>query len=87
MRRPTNVKQLAYKTYWMTCRKMTVKAVVDKNRIILSSSPIVKKFVGQPLDNLKSWLIKFGGFEIVEINKGDGSAPRGLIRTRSVFDA
>jgi hypothetical protein len=34
---------------------------------IRKASPIIGKFVGQPIENLKGWMSKQGGFRIVEL--------------------
>ena len=69
----------------MTCYKMTVKAMVNKDEVIVSASPITKKFIGQPLENLKTWLKGFKGFEIVEILRGDGEQQQQLVPRRGLF--
>lgn len=45
--------------YWFSTPRMTV-AVEVKDGIIINSPPITRKFVGQPVENLKRWLEKQG---------------------------
>lgn len=54
------------KTWWVSCHKMTILAVSEDARIV-DTAPIAKKFVGQPLRNLKAWMEKFGGFKVERI--------------------
>jgi hypothetical protein len=54
------------KEYWLSCRKFTVWVLTDGG-IIQDSAPIVKKFRGQPLDNLKRWASKFGDFRMEQL--------------------
>ncbi|MHA1839868.1 MAG: hypothetical protein ACTSYO_07955 [Candidatus Ranarchaeia archaeon] len=42
---------------------MTV-LVETKDRHISKAAPIVRKFIGQPLNNLSNWMRKQGGFKI-----------------------
>jgi len=53
---PTDWQMSANKmTFW--CRTSNT----DGNKII-DAAPIARKFIGQPLDNLKRWLSAQGGF-------------------------
>lgn len=47
---------------WLSSRKMTVSADVNKDGVILDAAPIVRKFVGQHLMRLAVWMHKQGGF-------------------------
>lgn len=42
-------------TWWLSNEKMTVKVVV-RNTKIIAAAPIVRKFLGQPFQNLVSWM-------------------------------
>lgn len=46
---------------------MTVGVEADDN-IIVSSAPIVNKFVGQPINNLITWMQKQKGFKYEQLN-------------------
>lgn len=37
---------------WISCRKFTVRVVVDDGNIITEAAPILRRFIGQPLRNL-----------------------------------
>lgn len=54
------------KEYWLSCRKFTAWIRVDDG-VIVDSASIVRKFKGQPLENLKKWSSKFGGFRMEEL--------------------
>lgn len=67
------------KAYWMTCQMCTVSVETDDNNVITKAPPIVKKFKGQPIADLKKWMAKFGGFRIEPIAQqsaffGDGNS-------------
>lgn len=51
-----------YTLRWFSNSKMTV-FVEEEDGIIIDSSPITRKFIGQPLDNLKRWMKKQSGFK------------------------
>jgi hypothetical protein len=55
------------KTYWMSSKKMTIYVDIDRDGIILEGSPIVKRFFGQKMDRLTSWMRAQGGFQMEEI--------------------
>jgi hypothetical protein len=48
-------------SYWLSSNRMTVIVDTDDDGIIVYGSPIVRKFIGQHLANLISWLDKQGG--------------------------
>lgn len=48
--------------YWLSSESMTVAVSVNSDGIITRTPAIVYKFVGQPLDNLRKWMRKQGGF-------------------------
>ncbi len=47
--------------WWVSCRKFTVRVTTNSSLTIIEAAPIVRVFVGQPLDNLKRWADGFGG--------------------------
>lgn len=49
-----------HKEWWVTSKRMTVWVQTRWN-IITDAAPIVKCFIGQPLDNLLNWLMKSTG--------------------------
>ena len=50
--------------YWLSTNKMTVMVETDDKEIIKDSPPIVRKFIGQPINNLINWLKKQDGFQM-----------------------
>jgi hypothetical protein len=46
---------------------MTIYVDIDRDGIILEGSPIVKRFFGQKMDRLTSWMRAQGGFQMEEI--------------------
>ena len=46
---------------WLSTHRMTVYATV-KDGIVVECSPIISKFVGQHINNLRNWLKKQGGY-------------------------
>lgn len=53
------------KTWWLSNIAMTVKVVVDHRGIIVDAAPIVRKFVGQPFENVCKWMNKRSGMQRV----------------------
>lgn len=51
------------KFWWISNEKFTVMVEVDDKMNIIEAPPIVRKFIGQPIENLLSWAAKFPGFE------------------------
>lgn len=43
--------------WWLSNKKMTIGVKVDKGRIV-DAAPIVRKFIGQPFQNLKTWMYR-----------------------------
>lgn len=48
--------------WWLSSHKMTFSVGVNDSNIIVDPAPIIKKFKGQPLNNLIGWMKKQGGF-------------------------
>lgn len=42
--------------YRLSSPKMTVRVEADENGIITWAAPVVRKFKGQPLENLERWM-------------------------------
>ena len=59
------------KTFWMSTDKMTV-LVETYDDIVTNTPAIIGKFKNQPIDNLRNWLRKQGGYreEILCSEKG-----------------
>jgi len=56
--------------FWLSCNKFTIWCQV-KDTIIVNTSSITHKFIGQPLNNLIKWMIRFGGFRQEELKRLD----------------
>lgn len=54
------------KVFWVSCRLFTVRVEVRDN-IIVNAAPVVKRFQGQPFNNLKRWMAKFGKFRVLAL--------------------
>lgn len=48
--------------HWLSNERMTVAVVTDDQGRITDAAPVVRKFVGQHLDDLRAWMTKHGGF-------------------------
>ena len=48
--------------YYITCKRFTVSVKVRKGEII-EAAPIVRKFIGQNLNNLRRWARSFGEYD------------------------
>ena len=48
--------------HWVSTSKMTFEITVE-NGIIVDAAPIAYKFIGQPFENLRNWMIRQGGFQ------------------------
>lgn len=53
--------------YWLSNVKMTVAVRINEDDKIVEAPPIVKRFTGQPLENLALWMNKKDGFRIEEM--------------------
>lgn len=47
--------------HWLSSHSMTV-AVQTLDGVIVNGAPIVRSFRGQPLDDLRRWMRRQGGF-------------------------
>jgi len=56
-------------SYWLSSNKMTVIVDIDDDGIIVYGSPIVRKFLGQPLLNLIGWMERQGGLLLYKYPK------------------
>ena len=63
------------KHYWVSSKKMTFDVWVNDAEVIIDIAPIGKRFRGQTLTDLKRWLARQGGLEVIEYEdtqlKGD----------------
>jgi hypothetical protein len=48
--------------WWISCRIFTVQVNVLNNNIVWAA-PIVRRFVGQPLNNLRRWAKGFPPYQ------------------------
>jgi hypothetical protein len=56
------------KEFQLDCSKFCGYVKIDDNEIIIDAMFIIKKFIGQPLSNLTSWVSKkFGTYTLKEI--------------------
>ena len=53
--------------WWLSCQEFTVLVEADRSDCILWAAPLVRRFVGQSLENLLAWADKFGGVWVVEL--------------------
>lgn len=59
------------RTYWLSCSKLTCAFDVNDNDIVIKAAPILRKFCGQPKENLLRWVQnRFGDYLLREL-KGD----------------
>ena len=56
-------------TLWVSCSKMTGTVDIREDGIITRTSPIFKKFAGQPIDNLRKWMGKLGEYKEEDISE------------------
>ena len=56
---------------WISTPKFTVIVETDDAGIIRKAAPLVRKFVGQPLDNLLSWAARFGCLKTESWREGE----------------
>ncbi|HEY1876922.1 MAG TPA: hypothetical protein VGG66_05605 [Rhizomicrobium sp.] len=50
-------------TYWVSCDQWTVEVRAADGRIT-QAAPIVRRFIGQPLNNLLNWARGLGGLRV-----------------------
>jgi hypothetical protein len=53
-------------SFWMSSKVMTVQVGVVNGKIA-SAPPIVGKFIGQPIDNLRKWMQTQPGYKEKEM--------------------
>jgi hypothetical protein len=56
------MKNNIYGYTWISTNKMTVLAV-SQGGYLVDGPPIIRKFIGQPMDNLMKWMKKQDGFK------------------------
>jgi hypothetical protein len=52
------------RAYTLECRAFHIEVECDDQGIIILGSVRARKFIGQPLETLCTWMRKFGGFSI-----------------------
>lgn len=52
--------------YWLSSVKMTV-LVVCRSGVVVYAAPVVRRFIGQSLRSLESWMVSQGGFRKVTL--------------------
>lgn len=57
------------KVLWASSNRMTVRVVINSHNIIVDAAPVIRKFTGQPINNLCKWMSRQGGLRIVVIKK------------------
>lgn len=50
--------------YWISCAKWTSRVVVDETGVIVKTAPVVRRFIGQPVENLLRWAARIGGLRV-----------------------
>jgi hypothetical protein len=53
--------------WYISCNKFTAQVNTDENNRIIFAAPIVKRFMGQPFENLLHWCQSLGGFHYKEL--------------------
>ncbi len=54
---------------WLSNNRMTVAVTYNENGCIYEAAPIVRKFIGQSIDNLKNWMSRYSAFKFVILTK------------------
>jgi len=72
------------KWYWLSTKKMTFDVYVEDG-IISDSAPIVRKFIGQPIDNLKMKEYRIFKIGIVGSRRRNTQEDKDKIRKALVF--
>lgn len=44
--------------WWIVGQKATVRVVTDDRGVITEAAPLVRRFIGQPLENVQYWMHK-----------------------------
>lgn len=55
------------KQLWISCPKFTVQVDVGDDNRVVEAAPVVRRFIGQNIDNLLYWLRGFGKVEVSAI--------------------
>ena len=53
--------------YWLSTDRMTVFAEANRHGVVVDTAPIVRVFIGQPIDNMIRWLKRQNGYRIATI--------------------
>lgn len=59
----THVVEREVTLHWLSSRRITIGVETNPQLQIVSAPPIARKFIGQALGNLISWMRKQGGFQ------------------------
>lgn len=54
-------------TWRLSNRKMTVRVETDSNRKIVDAAPVIRRFIGQHLNNLVRWMQRVSVVEMQAI--------------------
>lgn len=76
--------------YWASTQRMTVGVRVEGG-LVVDCAPVVRRFVGQPAENLARWLRRQGGFEVrllrgAPVNKKAWETARDALMSDEPFD-
>ncbi len=63
--------------FQLSNERMTFR-VHARNGIVLDTAPIARRFIGQPLDNLASWMRKMGPTDVHLLESHGNDAPEHL---------
>jgi len=55
------------KDLWVSCNWATGFVKIDDKGVIIETAPIFKKFIGQSIESLTTWLKKKSKVEIVDL--------------------
>jgi hypothetical protein len=58
---------MAISTWRLSIPQMTVMVRTGRDRRIIEAAPIVRKFVGQPLDHLIQWMERKSRVDVVRL--------------------
>jgi hypothetical protein len=61
------------KEWWVSCNAWTCY-VETQDKIIIDAAPILRRFIGQPSNNLKRGATKIGGFKMAILQGREGQS-------------
>ena len=56
---------------WLSSYRMTVRVVTGTSGMIVSTAPIIRRFINQPISNLFTWMRKQGGLLIKVLSEDE----------------